>query len=80
MDIGRSALLWADEMVEILADLMDLDEEELWDMLDEGEDLQDLLDTHKVEVDDEDLKDEIHEFLEWWNEDDFDEEDDRENF
>ena len=37
-------------------------------------------DLDDVEVDDEDLKDEIHEFLEWWNEDDFDEEDDRENF
>lgn len=71
---------WANEMVDILADLMDLDGEELWDMLDEGEDLQDLLDSHEVKVGDEGLAEEIEDFLSWWNEDDFDEEDGHEDF
>ncbi|PCJ52765.1 MAG: hypothetical protein COA70_11305 [Planctomycetota bacterium] len=73
---------WADEMVKILADLMNLEELELWDLLEEGEDLQDLLDTHKIQVGDEELEDEIQEFLEWWNDDAFEEEEgaDREDF
>ncbi|MDA1114456.1 MAG: hypothetical protein O3A95_09185 [Planctomycetota bacterium] len=60
---------WADEIVETLAELMALDSEELWDMLAEGEDLQDLLDSHKVKIEDEDLAEEIKNFLSWWNDD-----------
>lgn len=72
--------IWADDMVEILAELMEIDSEELWNLLDEGEDLQNLLDSHEVKVSDEDLKEEIAEFLNWWNDDEFFEEGDHEDF
>jgi len=72
--------VWADEMVATLADMMDLGEEELWQLLEEDEDLQDLLTTHEVLIENEKMAVEIQEFIKWWNEDDFEENQDREDF
>lgn len=72
--------IWTDEMVAILADLMQLEEEELWNRIEEGEELQGLFESHKVEIDDEELEAEIHDFLSWWDEDDFEDGDDHADF
>jgi len=73
---------WAEEMVEILAGLMGMEADALWDLLDEEVDLQALLESHEIEIKDEKLADEIDDFLDWWNDDDFEEEENanREDF
>ena len=72
--------IWADEMVALLAEIMELGEDDLWDLIEDGEDLQGLLDSHQVKIEDAELQAEVNEFLQWWNEDDFEDDAGNEDF